>query len=102
MFKNDFYNNALYPTKGINSVGWRISLHGANGFFVFGRDCYLVFLHSFHRSDYIETNKSGGHSTDCLSNTSLCSDDTVIIGREERIRQMLKTVKKSQLIGTLN
>ena len=36
--------------------------------FFFWRLSYLVFLHSFHRSDFIETNKSGGQQTACLKN----------------------------------
>jgi hypothetical protein len=58
-------------------------------------------LHSSSLPDYIEDKKSGGQQTDCLKNKSLCNDTTVIIGREARIRQMLKTVIKSHLIGTL-
>ena len=57
-------------------------------------------LHSSSLPDYIEDKKSGGHKTDCL-NKSLCSVSTDIIGREARTRQMLKTVNKSTLIGTL-
>jgi hypothetical protein len=57
-------------------------------------------LHSSSLPDYIEDKKSGGQQTDCL-NKSLCNDTTIIIGREARSGQMLKTVKKSQLIGTL-
>jgi hypothetical protein len=56
--------------------------------------------HSSSLPDYIEDKKSGGQQTDCL-NKSLCNDQTIIIGREARKRQMLKTVIKSQLIGTL-
>jgi hypothetical protein len=58
-------------------------------------------LHSSPRPDYIEDKKSGGQKNDCLNNTSLCNDSTIIIGREARIRRMLKTVNKSTLIGTL-
>ena len=57
-------------------------------------------LHSSSLPDYIEDKKSGGQSTDCL-NKSLCAGSTIIIGREARVRQMLKTVNKSRLIGTL-
>jgi hypothetical protein len=58
-------------------------------------------LHSSSLPDYIEDKKSGGQQTDCLKNTSLCNVSTNIIGREARLRQMLKTVIKSHLIGTL-
>ena len=55
---------------------------------------YLVFLHSFHRSDYIETNKSGGQSTDCLQ-SNLCNDSTINTGlADRRIKQMPKTVMR--------
>jgi hypothetical protein len=49
------------------------------------------FLHSFSLPDCIEVIQSGGQQTDCL-NKSLCNDSTIIIGREARNRQMLKTV----------
>lgn len=58
-------------------------------------------LHSSSLPDYIEDKKSGGQQTDCLTNKSLCNVTTNIIGREARLRQMLKTVKQSHLIGTL-
>ena len=58
-------------------------------------------LHSSSLPDCIEDKKSGGQKTDCLKNTSLCNVETNIIGREARTRQMLKTVIKSYLIGTL-
>ena len=35
---------------------------------------YLVFLHSFHRSDYIETNKSGGQQQSNLFPVSAGND----------------------------
>ena len=56
--------------------------------------------HSSSLPDCIEDKKSGGQQTDCL-NKSLCNVTTNIIGREARNRQMLKTVNKSRLIGTL-
>jgi|WetSurMetagenome_2_1015567.scaffolds.fasta_scaffold00103_84 hypothetical protein len=56
---------------------------------------YIGVLHSSSLPDCIEDKKSGGQYTDCLINTSLCNDRTVIIGREARSGQMLKTVIKS-------
>lgn len=58
-------------------------------------------LHSSSLPDCIEDKKSGGRKTDRSNNTSLCSVYTDIIGREAREGRMLKTVNKSQLIGTL-
>lgn len=76
MFKNDFYNNALYPTKGINSVGWRISLHGANGFFVFGRLCYFIgFLSYLFPSLFLmRVFQRGGNQQSNLLSASAGSD----------------------------
>ena len=57
-------------------------------------------LHSSSLPDYIEDKKSGGQSTDCLKKW-LCADQTIITGLAEMNKQMLKTVIKSRLIGTL-
>ena len=57
-------------------------------------------LHSSSLPDYIEDKKSGGQSTDCLKKW-LCTDQTIITGLAEMNKQMLKTVIKSRLIGTL-
>jgi len=57
-------------------------------------------LHSSSQADYIEPKKSGGQSTDCLKKW-LCADQTIITGLAEMNKQMLKTVIKSRLIGTL-
>jgi hypothetical protein len=69
-------------------------------FLFLGAPDYKGVLHSSSLPDYIEDKKSGGQQTDCLAK-NLCTDSTIIIGREARNRQMLKTVNKSTLIGTL-
>lgn len=65
----------LYPIQGINSVSWRKQLHGANGFFVLGRACYLQgVLHSSPLPDCIEDKKSGGQKQSILYSVSAGSD----------------------------
>ena len=103
MFKIEIFNLNLYPTQGINSISWSLSLPGANGFFVLCGVCYFLkgVFHSSSLPDYIEDKKNGGQKTDWSDNTSLCNVTTNIIGREAQKDRMLKTVNKSQLIGTL-
>lgn len=101
MIKSDSLTSAIYPFKGNNSIGWSVCSQGPV-LFISGGVSYLQgVLHSSSLPDCIEDKKSGGQKTDCRVNTSLCSDETIIIGREARTRQMLKTVIQSQLIGTL-
>jgi len=65
-----------------------------------GLNYFKGVLHSSSLPDYIEDKKSGGQSTDCLKKW-LCADQTIITGLAEMNKQMLKTVIKSRLIGTL-
>jgi len=95
----NFNNNIAYGHK-ISRQGW-LTLSYLDFLFACGLNLFQGVLHSSSLPDYIEDKKSGGQLTDCLHNTSLCNVTTNIIGREARNRQMLKTVNKSRLIGTL-
>ena len=100
MIKNLSFNKNIASGHKISRKG-RVTLSYLDFLFVRGLYYFQGVLHSSSLPDCIEDKKSGGQKTDCRINTSLCADTTIIIGREARIRQMLKTVMKSRLIGTL-
>ena len=94
----NFYNNICLRASD-NHKGAVHSL--SNVVFHFPEATHLQGVqHSSSLPDCIEDKKSGGQQTDCLAK-NLCANSTIIIGREARNRQMLKTVNKSTLIGTL-
>jgi len=93
------FNNNTASGHKISRQG-RLTLTYLEFLFVRGLNYLQGVLHSSSLPDYIEDKKSGGRQTDCLAK-SLCAGSTTIIGREARNRQMLKTVNKSTLIGTL-